>query len=82
MAGQSESECEISLGPGNPADTGSAYELLHMAGGEWQPLASELPTKDGAFPVSLAATPQQLFVLLGSHDKSGQRFRAAFRVSR
>lgn len=82
LAAQSQEEGEISLGPGAPADTATAYELLQLAAGGWQPLTTQLPTASGAFPVSLAATPRDLFVLLSTRNAQGQRWRSAFRLSR
>jgi hypothetical protein len=82
LAQQSESEGEMSLGPGAPQEAGVAYELLRASGDGWQPFTSALPTQRGAFPISLAATPDALFALLTTRDAQGGRWRAAFRVSR
>ena len=83
LAEQSQSDGEFSLGPGSPVkDDAVAYELLKLHGGAAQPFASSLPTRSAAFPISLAATPDALFALIGSRDAQGNRWRAAFRVAR
>ncbi|HUJ28815.1 MAG TPA: sialidase family protein [Myxococcales bacterium] len=82
LAAQSQEDGEISLGPGTPADTATAYELLHLGADGWQPLQTQLPTASGAFPVSLAATPHDLFVLISTRNPQGQRWRSAYRAAR
>lgn len=83
MANESESEGEISLGPGiSTLRKSPPFELLRSAdGATWQPLPFELPAKGFGFPESMAATPEQIFLLLAAGDTAGQMWRTAFRVS-
>jgi hypothetical protein len=87
---ESDAEGEIALSPGTRAPDSApdgAFELLFSTdrGASWSELDS--PRLDGSlheraiapYPVAIAATPQQAFVLFAGMDRGGQGWRDAWR---